>query len=100
MELDTGYRGRMATTEDIELINTLMADNPDDSRWALSFKFCKATNWTQPNGNPKDMVARSYMLTLHRAGHITLPPKRSNPANHLARPDFDSKKGQKRPKPL
>jgi len=85
MELDTGYRGRMATTEDVELINTLMADNPDDSRWALSFKFCKATNWTQPNGNPKDMVARGYMLTLHRAGHITLPPKRSNPANHLAR---------------
>ena len=85
MELDTGYRGRIATTEDVELINNLMAANPNDSRFKLSFKFCKETNWVQPNGNPKDMVARGYMLALHRAGHITLPPKRSNPANPLAK---------------
>ena len=85
MELDIRYRGRAATTEDIELINALMADNPDDSRFKLSFKFCKEVGWVQPNGNLKDMVARGYMLMLHRAGYITLPPKRSNPANPLAR---------------
>jgi len=85
MELDTGYRGRIATTEDVELINTLMAASPNDSRFKLSFKFCKEVGWVQPNGNPKDMVARGYMLALHRAGHITLPPKRSNPANPLAK---------------
>jgi hypothetical protein len=85
MELDLRYRGRAATTEDIELINALMADNPDDSRFKLSFKFCKEVGWVQPNGNPKDMVARGYMLALHRSGHITLPPKRSNPPNPLAR---------------
>ena len=83
MELNTGYRGRIATTEDVELINTLMADNPDDSRFKLSFKFCKEVGWVQPNGNLKDMVARGYMLALHRSGHITLPPKRSNPVNPL-----------------
>lgn len=84
MELDIKYRGRIATTEDVELINTLMAASPDDSRFKLSFKFCKEVGWTQPNGRPKDMVARGYMLALHRTGHITLPPKRSNPVNPLA----------------
>jgi len=85
MELDLKYRTRIATTEDVELINALMADSPGDSRFKLSIKFCKEVGWVQPNGRPKDMVARGYMLALHRAGHITLPPKRMNPANPLAR---------------
>jgi len=84
MELDIKYRGRAATTEDVELINTLMANSPGDSRFKLSFKFCKEVGWVQPNGKLKDMVARGYMLALHRAGYITLPPKRSNPVNPLA----------------
>jgi len=44
-------------------------------------KFCKAVGWLQPNGAPKDMVARGYMLALARAGYISLPPKKKNPAN-------------------
>jgi len=68
MELDIKYRGRVATTEDIELIERLTIDNPNDRRFALSFKFCKETNWAQPNGNLRDMVYRSYMLALDRAG--------------------------------
>jgi len=85
MELNLKYRTRIATTEDVELINTLMAASPGDSRFKLSFKFCKEVGWVQPNGRPKDMVARGYMLVLHRAGHITLPSKRSNPVNPLAK---------------
>ena len=85
MELDIKYRGRVATTEDIELINTLMAASPGDSRFKLSLKFCKEVGWVQPNGRLKDMVARGYMLALHRAGHITLPPKRMDPVNPLVR---------------
>jgi hypothetical protein len=85
MELDLKYRGRVATTEDIKIIEGLMRDNPGDSRFALSFKFCSKTGWVQPNGTPKDMVARGYMLALHRAGYITLPSKRTDPANPLAK---------------
>ena len=84
MELDLRYRGRVATTEDLELINALMAGSPSDSRRKLSIKFCKEVGWVQPNGSPKDMVARGYMLALHRSGHITLPPKRMDPVNPLA----------------
>jgi hypothetical protein len=83
MELDIRYRGRVATTEDIELINRLIAESPYDSRHRLSKKFCEATGWLQPNGKTKDMVARGYMLSLYNAGYISLPPKKSNPANPL-----------------
>jgi hypothetical protein len=91
MELDIKYRGRVATTEDIELINRMIAECPDESRRSLSVKFCKAVGWAQPNGNLCDMVARGYMLTLYRAGYISLPPKKTNPPNPLVdrkKPDF------------
>jgi hypothetical protein len=85
MELDLKYRGRIATTEDIKVIENLMKANPGDSRFLLSFKFCRKVGWVQPNGAPRDMVARGYMLALYRAGYITLPPKRMDPPNPLAK---------------
>ena len=85
MELKLKYRSRVATTEDVELIERLMAESPDDSRRSLSVKFCKATNWVQPNGYLSDMVCRGYMLELERAGYISLPPKKTNPPNPLAK---------------
>jgi hypothetical protein len=39
----------------------------------------------QPNGQPRDMIARSLMLQLHRAGHIQLPAKRFCVPNNAAR---------------
>ena len=86
MEINIKYRGRTATTGDIELIDKLIADNPGGSRRALSVKFCKATNWVQANGNLRDMVARGFMLALYRAGYISLPRKKYNTHNPLARP--------------
>lgn len=84
MELNLKYRGRVATTEDIEIIERLMRENPGDSRHRLSKKFCELTGWRQPNGALRDMVCRSYMLELERAGYITLPPRKSFPDNPLA----------------
>lgn len=84
MEIGIKYRTRVATTEDIEIINDLMKKNPSDSRCALSVKFCKVVGWLQPNGAPKDIVARGYMLALYRAEYISLPAKKKNPQNPLA----------------
>lgn len=78
------YQGKVATFADIEFIKKLIAENPGDSRHALSKKLCKAWNWVQSNGYPCDMVCRGYMLKLHREGYITLPPKKSFPPNPLA----------------
>ena len=36
------------------------------------------------NGELRDMVCRSLMLELQRAGHLTLPPKKFEPPNPLA----------------
>ena len=83
MDLEIKYRGKVATTEDVDFINKLIKDNPHDSRHALSIKLCKAWNWVQPNGALRDMVCRGFMLELHRAGYIQLPAQRCTPTNPL-----------------
>ena len=85
MNLDFKYRGKIATIEDVEFIRKLIADNPHDSRHALSKKLCEAWNWRQPNGALKDMVCRGFMLGLHRAGYIRLPEKKCSPVNPFVR---------------
>jgi hypothetical protein len=85
MESILTYRGRTVTVEDAAFIQQLIDDNPTDSRRRLSVKLCQAWNWTQANGALRDMVCRGLMLTLHRAGHIKLPPKKVVPNNPLAK---------------
>jgi hypothetical protein len=77
-------RGRRLSGQDIEFVRQLIATHPDLSRRRLSAKLCAAWNWVQPNGRPRDMVARSLMLELHRAGHIQLPAQRFCPPNNAA----------------
>lgn len=84
MTIEIKYRGKTVTAKDIEFINKLIADNPADSRRALSVKLCKAWNWVQANGAYRDMVCRSFMLMLHRQGYIKLPAKRLTTNNPLA----------------
>jgi hypothetical protein len=79
------YRGRKVSAVEIESIRQLIAAHPGLSRRRLSAKLCQAWNWVQPNGQPRDMVARSLMLELHRAGHIQLPTQRFIPHNNAAR---------------
>lgn len=83
MDLEIKYQGKAATTDDIKFINKLITKNPNDSRRALSKKLCKAWNWVQPNGVLRDMVCRGFLLQLHRAGYIKLPPRKFKPNNPL-----------------
>ena len=83
METVLTYRGKVVSREDVVFIRSLIAQNPADSRRKLSGKLCEAWNWVQANGQPKDMVCRSLMLELERAGFIELPPKKQNPSNPL-----------------
>jgi hypothetical protein len=77
------YRGREVTADDITFIRHLIAKEPGASRRALSKQLCEAWNWAQPNGALRDMVCRSLMLELDRAGLIKLPPVRCRPTNHV-----------------
>lgn len=76
------YRGRTITATDLAGIRALQAAHPEASRRALSQWLCEHWDWRQPNGALCDMVARSLLLTLHRAGHLTLPPVRCQPPNN------------------
>lgn len=79
------HRGRTISAEDIDSIRQLIAQNPRASRRKLSVLVCQAWDWRQANGAWRDMVCRSLMLVLHRAGHIELPPQRQLSVNPLAR---------------
>lgn len=77
------YRGREIRSEDTEFIQRLIAQNPRWSRRRLSAELCRAWNWVQLNGVLRDMVCRSLLLQLHRAGMIELPAKRCTPRNNV-----------------
>lgn len=70
MDLDIKYQGRVATTQDIEFIKKLIAENPGESRRSLSKKLCKAWNWVQPNGILRDMVYRGFLLLPSVGGEL------------------------------
>jgi hypothetical protein len=76
------YRARTVRQADVQFLRELIAAHPGLSRRALSAKVCQAWNWVQPNGQLRDMVCRSLMLVLHRAGHIELPPPRLQAVNN------------------
>jgi len=68
------HRGRDLSSADILYIRELIAAHPEASRRSLSRLLCEAWEWRQPNGALRDMVCRSMLLFLDRAGQITLPP--------------------------
>ncbi len=84
MNVEAKYQGRVASSEDVEFIKRLIANNPNDSRRALSKKLCEAWNWVQPNGALRDMVCRGFLLRLEKAGYIELPARKFTPNNPLA----------------
>lgn len=92
MVIEFKYRGRVVTEADAAFIRELIAQNPTASRRALSKLLCEAWNWVQPNGALCDMVCRGFMLALHRAGQIELPPVRWVNPNPLA--------ARRRPRPV
>jgi hypothetical protein len=82
-EVLLSYRGRSMGRTEVEFLRHLIAGHPELSRRQLSVKVCQAWHWVQPNGQWRDMVARSLMLALHRAGHIQLPAPRRQPRNNV-----------------
>jgi hypothetical protein len=86
-EIDDGiilkYRKRIIREKDLIDIRELILEHPSASRRRLSALLCELWNWRQENGILKDMVCRSLMLILHRAGHIQLPDVRQISRNPI-----------------
>ena len=77
------YRGRAVTAADVAFLSDLIVQHPEASRRRLSQLACEAWDWRQANGQLRDMVCRSLMLQLDRAGLIELPAVRCRPPNNV-----------------
>jgi hypothetical protein len=82
MEVVLTHRGRAVTATDLASIRALIAAHPAASRRQLSQLVCEAWSWRQANGALRDMVCRSLLLALERAGQLRLPPVRQRPPNN------------------
>lgn len=68
-------QGRWISPHDFAFIQQLLALFPDASRRQLSLRLATHWNWRNPNGQLKDMAARSLLLKLHARGFLALPPR-------------------------
>jgi len=71
-------QGRKLSGEDLGSIRDLLAEHPDWGRTRLSEELCRRWDWRNPRGRFKDMAARTLLRKLERAGHLRLPPRRTD----------------------
>jgi hypothetical protein len=76
MSIVVKHKGHPITEDDIAAIRALLLERATWSRRSLSITLCERMGWVQENGVPRDAACRTLLLSLHRAGHIELPPPR------------------------
>jgi len=74
-------QGRELHAEDIELIQSLLAEHGDWCRTWISKELCRRWDWRNGQCRFKDMAARTLLLKLERAGLIQLPKRRGPSSN-------------------
>ncbi len=80
------YCGRPFTTEEMDWIRRLLAEEPALNRLQLSRRVCEELRWLRPDGRSKEMSCRVAMLRMERDGLITLPPPLRPNGNGRTRP--------------
>lgn len=83
MVTESMVQGRLIGSKELESIRLLLTENPHWSRWRLSRALCELWEWRAPNGQLKDMAARSLLLKLEERGRIELPLKRQVAASRM-----------------
>jgi len=61
----------------VERIGTVVREEPEVSRRALSRQVCEWLDWRDAKGNWREMSARTALVELHRRGAIQLPQAKS-----------------------
>lgn len=69
-------QGRPFGPEALAQVQALLDRNEDWSRYRLSRELARLWNWRTPQGQLKDMAARTLLLKLQAQGWIELPPVR------------------------
>ena len=70
------YCGRDFSTADLDLIRSMIAEDPTRTRAELSRLTCQTLGWSKPDGGLKAMSARVAMLRMQADGLIQLPQPR------------------------
>lgn len=76
-------QGRAIGQEQLQQVQQLLHSQPEWSRYRLSRELCLLWNWRAPNGQLKDMAARTLLLKLEQRGYICLPAKRRSSPNRM-----------------
>ena len=76
-------QGRIIGSKELDSIRLLLSGNPHWSRWRLSRALCELWDWRAPNGQIKDMAARTLLLKLEERGCLELPLKRQPAASRM-----------------
>jgi hypothetical protein len=76
-------QGRAINRAELQQVEQLLESHPDWSRYRLSRQLCSLWDWRAPNGQLKDMAARTLLLKLEQRGHIRLPQKRRPSPNRM-----------------
>jgi hypothetical protein len=76
-------QGRLIGPAELQQVRHLLGEHPQWSRYRLSRELCALWDWRAPNGQIKDMAARSLLLKLAEQGHLCLPEKRRASPNRM-----------------
>jgi hypothetical protein len=74
MEKEIQIRGRIITSNDLELIRHLLATEGYHGRTHLSRRLCRIWNWRQANGAYREIACRELLRKLEQRDLLTLPP--------------------------
>lgn len=76
-------QGRELGLAELSEIRTLLATEPEWSRYQLSRALCERWNWRTATGQIKDMAARTLLLKLEQQGLVELPARRRASPNRM-----------------
>ena len=85
------YCARQFAADEMELIRSLIANEPQMNRYRLSLGVCDRLNWRRPDGGLKDMTCRVALLRMQKDGLVTLPPPlRQKPPSYGIHPEIET----------
>ena len=90
MQLPSTLQGRPFGPEQLAQLQALLSHNGQWSRYRLSRELAGLWNWRTPQGQLKDMAARTLLLKLEEQGWISLPPRRMKSPTSSGRPRVTS----------
>jgi hypothetical protein len=83
MDAESIVQGRLIGLKELESIQRLLAENPQWTRTRISRALCELWDWRAPNGQLKDMAARTLLRKLEQRGCVRLPAQRWAPPNRM-----------------